>query len=120
LIVSFKEAGVGNNASINYLASANATANYACINGGSNHPKASNKEQVSGPVSAPGTFSSGKNGSISQSLTLEPPSPGSFSCPSGQTMVLEDVSYTDVSITDTTNGITEDIPGTYARVFFKL
>ncbi len=35
-------------------------------------------------------------------------------------MVLEDVSYTDVSITDTTNGITEDIPGTYARVFFKL
>jgi hypothetical protein len=120
LLVSFKEAGLGNNALINYTASADATATYACINGGGNHPKATNKETVSGPVTASGTFSSGKNGSISQSLTLEPPSPGSFSCPSGQTLVLADVSYTNVSIADTTNGITEDIPGTFARVLFKL
>jgi hypothetical protein len=120
LIVSFKEAGLGDNVSIIYTASANATATYACINGGGNHPKATNKATVSGPVSATGTFSSGKNGSISQSLTLEPPSPGSFSCPSGQTLVLADVSYTNITIADTTNGITEDIPGTFARVFFKV
>src|SRR6266567_6101702 len=111
LIVSFKEAGLGSNATISYIAAANATATYACINGGDKNPKATNKQSVGGPVATPGTFSSGKNGSISQSLTVEPPSPGSFSCPSGQTMVLADVSYTDVSITDTTNGITEDIPG---------
>jgi hypothetical protein len=74
LTVSFKEAGLGNNQLITYLASADATATYACINGGGNHPKASNKETVSGPVSATGTFSSGKNGTISQSLTLNPPS----------------------------------------------
>jgi hypothetical protein len=120
LIVSFKEAGLGNDALITYTANADATAVYACINGGGNHPKATNKETVSGPVTATGTFSSGKNGSISQSLTLEPPSPGSFSCPSGQTLVLASVSYTNVSITDTTNKISEDIPGTFARVFFKV
>jgi hypothetical protein len=80
LVVSFKEAGLGNNALISYTASADATATYACINGGGNHPKATNKETVSGPVSASGTFSSGKNGSINQSLTIGPPSPGSFSC----------------------------------------
>ncbi len=119
LIVSFKEAGLGNNATITYMASANATATYGCINGGDKHPKAANKTSVGGPVTAMGTFTSGQNGSISQSLTLEPPSAGSFTCPSGQTLTLVSVSYTDVTITDTTNNITDDIPGTYSRVFFK-
>ncbi len=118
LVVSFKEAGLGNNVLITYAATADATATYACINGGGKHPKASNKETVSGPVSATGTFSSGKNGTISQSLTLSPPSAGSFSCPSGQTLVLAFVSYTNVAITDTTNGITEPIPGTFSRCLF--
>ena len=120
LTVSFKEAGLGNNQVITYVASANATATYACVNGGGNHPKATNKETVSGPVSASGTFSSGKNGSISQSLTLAPPSAGSFSCPSGQTLVLASVSYTSVTITDTTNTVTESISGTFSRTFFNV
>jgi hypothetical protein len=120
LTVSWKEAGLGNNALINYTASADATATYACINGGGNHPKATNKATVSGPVSASGTFSSGKNGSITASLTIDPPSPGDFSCPSGQRLVLADVSYTNVAITDTTNNISASIPGTFARVFFTF
>ncbi|HYU74294.1 MAG TPA: hypothetical protein VEL31_16620 [Ktedonobacteraceae bacterium] len=115
LTVSFKESGLGNNALINYVASADATATYACINGGGNHPKATNKETVSGPVSATGTFSSGKNGTISQSLTLNPPSAGDFTCPSGQKLVLAFVSYTNAAITDTTNNVTEAIPGTFSR-----
>lgn len=118
LIVSFKESGLGNNQLITYVASADATATYACINGGGNHPQASNKETVSGPVSASGTFSSGKNGTISQSLTLNPPSAGSFSCPSGQRLVLAFVSYTNVAITDTTNSVTESIPGTFSACLF--
>jgi len=117
LVVSFKEAGLGDNQLITYVASADATATYACFNNGGNHPQATNKETVSGPVSATGTFSSGKNGSISQTLTLNPPSAGSFSCPPGQRLVLASVSYTNVAITDTTNGVTEDIPGTFSRVF---
>ena len=114
LNVSFKEAGLGNNALITYNATANATATYVCVNGGNKNPSASNKETVSGPVSATGTFSSGKNGSISQTLTLSPPSAGSFTCPSGQKLELASASYTDVAITDATNGITESIPGTFS------
>jgi hypothetical protein len=117
LNVSFKEAGLGDNLNITYVATANGTATYACINGGGNHPKATNKETVSGPVSATGTFSSGKNGTISQTLTLTPPSAGGFTCPSGQKLVIAFVSYTDVAITDTTDGITENIPGTFSRCF---
>jgi hypothetical protein len=117
LDVSFKEAGLGDNLLITYVATADGTAVYACINGGGNHPKASNKETVSGPVSATGTFSSGKNGTISQSLTLHPPSKGNFSCPSGQKLVIAFVSYSNVAITDTTNHVTESIPGTFSRCF---
>ena len=93
LLVSFKEAGLGDNQLITYHATADATATYACINGGGNHPQATNKDEVSGPVEATGTFNSGKNGSISRTLTLNPPSPGSFTCPPGQRRVLADVSY---------------------------
>ena len=120
LVVSFKEAGLGDNQLIAYVASADATATYACINGGGRHPQATNKETVAGPVTASGTFTSGKNGSISQSLTLNPPGPGSFTCPSGQRLVLADVSYTNVAITDTTNDVTESMPGTFTRVFLAL
>jgi hypothetical protein len=117
LNVNFKEAGLGDNLLITYVASADGTAVYACINGGGNHPKATNKETVNGPVSATGTFSSGKNGTISQTLTLHPPSAGAFSCPSGQSLVLAFVSYSNVAIRDTTNGISESIPGTFSRCF---
>lgn len=120
LVVSFKEAGLGDNQLITYVASADATATYACFNNGGNHPQATNKETVSGPVSATGTFSSGRNGSISQSLTINPPSAGSFRCPPGQRLVLADVTYTNVAINDTTNGVTEGIPGTFSRVFVAV
>ena len=120
LVVSFKEAGLGDNQSITYVASADATAQYACLNGGGNHPQAANKETVSGPVSATGTFSSGKNGTISQSLTLSPPSAGSFSCPNGQRLVLASVSYSNVAITDLTNDESESIAGTFSRTFFAI
>ncbi len=120
LVVAFKEAGLGDNVLIAYTASADATAVYACINGGGNHPKATNKETVSGPVSASGTFSSGKNGTISQSLTLSPPGPGDFSCPPGQRLVLAAVSYTNVTLSDTTNGVQVFFPGTFMAILFDI
>ncbi len=115
LMVTFKEAGLGDTVLINYEASAYGTAVYACINGGNNHPKAANKETVSGPVFAFGMFSSGKNGTVSASLLVSPPPPGSFSCPSGQTLVLAFVSYTNAAIADTTNGVSQGIPGTFSE-----
>jgi hypothetical protein len=76
LVVSFKEAGLGTNQLINYTASADATATYVCVNNGGGNPSAQNKTTVSGPVTASGTFSSGKNGQVTASLTLSPPSAG--------------------------------------------
>ncbi len=120
LVVSWKEAGLGNDALISYVASAHATVDYGCINGGGNHPKASNKFTVDGPVTGSGTFSSGQNGDITGSLTLNPPSAGSFTCPSGQTLVLADVTYTGISLMDTTNGITAGISGTLSKTFYTF
>jgi hypothetical protein len=113
LTVSWKEAGLGDNQNISYVASADATATYVCVNRGGANPSAQNKTTVAGPVSAEGTFSSGKNGQITASLTVSPP-PSDISCPPGQSLQLAEVSYTNVSITDTTNGITETIPGTFS------
>jgi hypothetical protein len=120
--VSWKEAGVGNNTFISYSFTANAIADYGCVNGGGKHPKATNKATVQGPVSSSGTFQSDKNGSISASLTLTPPAlPSDFSCPSGQTLVLADITYADMELTDTTNNISADLsPTSVSAVFVKF
>jgi hypothetical protein len=104
LTVNFKEAGLGTNQNIDYTLTANATATYVCVNNGGANPSAQNKTTVAGPVSATGTFSSGKNGQVTASLTVSPP-PSDISCPPGQKLELASVSYTDVTLTDTTNNV---------------
>ena len=112
LSCSWKESGLGDNASISYECSADGKATYACINKGGNHPSATNKETVAGPVSASGTFSSGKNGSIIGSLTLLPPGPGAFSCPPGQKLVLGQVAYCNLDLADTTTPLDAEVAPT--------
>ena len=109
LTVSFKEAGLGTNQLINYTLTANATATYVCVNRGGANPSAQNKTTVAGPVSASGAFNSGKNGQVTASLTVNPP-PSDISCPPGQRLELASVSYTDIVLTDTTNGISISVP----------
>jgi hypothetical protein len=108
LTVNFKEAGLGTNQNINYTLSADATATYVCVNKGGANPSAQNKTTVAGPVSASGTFNSGKNGNVTASLTVNPP-PSDISCPNGQRLELASVSYTNVTLTDTTNNITVNL-----------
>ncbi len=118
LTVTFDERGLGNG-NINYTLAADYSAVFACINGGGNHPQAANKETVNGAASAAGTFQS-KNGRVQASLTTSPvPSAGTFSCPSGQRLVLASVTYTGILLTDTTNGTSVSIPDT-TRVFFNI
>jgi len=112
LTVSFKEAGLGTNQLIAYTLSADASVTYVCVNRGGANPAASNKTAVAGPVNASGTFSSGKNGQVTAQLTVSPPSPGDFSCPKGQSLQIASVSYTNVVLADTTNGVTETL-GTF-------
>lgn len=104
LTVSWKEAGLGDTVSVAYEASADANATYQCVNRGGNCPAAANKQQVFGPVFAAGTFSSGKNGSITASLTVDPP-PSTLNCPGNQRRELVSVSYTDIVLADTTNNV---------------
>jgi hypothetical protein len=117
LVVSFDEAGVGTS-SIDYTLTADATATYACINGGGNHPKAANKETHAGDVSGGGTFEP-KHGRVTGSVSAGPISAGSFSCPSGQRLVLAAVSYTNIVLTDTQNNVAVSIADT-ARTFFAV
>jgi len=110
LVCSFKEAGLGTTAtSADISCSADATATYQCWNKGGNHPQAGNKETVGGPVSGGGEFPI-RNGSASGSITVDPPGPGDFSCPGGQALFLEDVSYTNIVLSG--EGAEADVPGT--------
>jgi hypothetical protein len=118
LVVTFDEAGVGQQ-QVDYVLSADASATYACINGGGKHPKAANKETFSGPLSTPETSFQPENGRVQGSISVGPLSGGSFSCPSGQTLVLASVSYSNITLTDVTNNVTTSI-ASVSRTFFNV
>ena len=110
LNTAFKEAGLGTGTtSVGITLTADATATYQCWNKGGKHPQAGNKETVGGPVSNGGTFPV-RNGQTTGSITVSPPGQGDFSCPNGQTLFLEDVSYTNIVLSG--EGATADVPGT--------
>jgi hypothetical protein len=110
LTTSFKDAGLGTGtSSIAVTLTADATAVYQCFNNGGNHPKAGNKETVSGPLSATGNFPV-RNGQVTASLTVGPPSPGSFMCPSGQTLFLQEATYSNTFVTDATGNTAHATP----------
>jgi hypothetical protein len=121
LLVQFQEVGVpGSNTVTNYLVTADCSATYACLNNGGNTPSATNKQGVQGPVSAAATFTSDGNGKVIGAIGVPPlNAPNGFTCVPGQSVVLADVSYTNVVITDTTNGVSATIPGTFTLVFFQ-
>jgi hypothetical protein len=97
LTVSGKEAGLGDEAQIHIVVTATAL----CINGGGNHPKAVNKEDVSNEGDFPV-----QNGKADFSLTLT----ATFQPPCSPPMT---VAYTDVTVTDTTNNISVSLKGTF-------
>ncbi|MGC3029397.1 hypothetical protein ACPUER_30420 [Burkholderia sp. DN3021] len=115
LVVAFDEAGLGNQ-NVSYSLTAQGSAVYACFNGGGNHPAASNKV---GPSALSATLSNvqPKNGRVIASITVGPPANTTLSCPSGQTLALACVSYTDVTLTDTTNQVEAVLSGTTSRTF---
>ncbi len=117
LVVNFDERGLGNS-DITYSLTADATATYACINGGGKHPQAANKETSNAEVTGGGTFAA-KNGRVIASLSAGPISAGSFACPNGQRLVLAGVSYSNIVLTDTTNGTTAR-PADVSRTFFAV
>jgi hypothetical protein len=117
LVVSFDERGLGND-NVDYTLTADATALYACINGGGKHPQAANKEAFEGQVSGGASFEP-KNGRVVADLTAGPLLAPQFTCPSGQRRVLAAVTYTNIVLTDTTNGVSTSVPDA-SRTFFDV
>lgn len=119
LSVAYSEAGLGQQ-NIHLTLTADATATWACINGGNKHPQASNKATAQTTVSA-GQDAKVKNGRASGTITAGPPDmPSGFSCPSGQDLVFACVSYSDVVLRDDTNAVEQDIAGTLSRTFVSI
>jgi hypothetical protein len=103
LTTSFKDAGLGTGTSSIQITLTvdNATAVYQCFNNGGKHPKAGNKETVSTALQTTGNFPV-RNGQTTGSLTVGPPSQGDFSCPSGQSLFLQSVTYSGTTVSDAT------------------
>lgn len=116
LVASFREVGLGVG-NVTVELSAEATAEYACQNNGGQFPNDPKKQSVSGPVSSTGTFPVTKNGHVEGSLTVSAPA-STLDCPNGQHVVTVSVSYTDVTLTDVTNQVSADVPGTFSAVFY--
>jgi hypothetical protein len=105
LVLNFKESGLSSGSVETITAAANTSTTYECVNGGGNNPSASNKTTTQHPVSATENIPVDKNGNIVGSITLRAPSASqlAFSCPGGQRVTFVSVSYTDVTLTDTTS-----------------
>lgn len=118
LAVFIDEAGVGQE-NVDYTLTWTATADYGCINGGGNHPQATNKETTT--TGGADTFSESPiNGRIMVAISVPgtpPPPPSNFSCPSGQTLVLADVTYS-ATLADTTNNASTTLSA--SRTFFTF
>jgi hypothetical protein len=97
LTVSGKEAGLGGEAQVHIVVTAEA----ACLNPGGHFPSAANKETVT----AAGDFPV-QNGRAYFSLDLT----AVFQPPCSPPM---SVVYGDVTVSDTTNGVTAVLPGTF-------
>src|SRR5216684_827428 len=66
---------------------------------------ASFKEAGLGDVGAIATFQSSKNGNVVGTVTFVPPAASAeLSCPGSQVAVLADISYSDLTLQDVTNG----------------
>jgi hypothetical protein len=110
-VASFKEAGLGTNQLIDYTLSAGAGTQftYQCYTKSNNQPQGAPNNIFTSTLSTGGTFSSGKNGQITASLTLDPEV--AESCRgAGLKLCLDYVSYQNVVLTDTSNGVSVSLP----------
>jgi len=114
LLFTWTEVGIGN-PDVVYQLGTSVTATFGCVNGGGNNPSATNKTTITTPVQTTIQRTADKNGQITVSVVLDTGSvspPTDFSCPSGQTLAALSATFTDNTITDTTNNLTvtdEDI-----------
>ncbi len=100
LNTAFKEAGLGTGTtSVGITLSADATATYQCWNKAGNKPQGVPKTFGPSNVTGSANFPV-RNGQTSGTLVAGPLSQGTFSCPPGQILFLDAVSYSNTQVTD--------------------
>src|SRR6266513_2802189 len=99
LVCSFDVSGLGNVSSTQGSCTASSTtADYQCINNGGKNPAAGNKHTSTGAAGTEVTIPV-HNGRAQGDITVNPAGPGTFTCPSGQTLYLVSACYTDITLT---------------------
>jgi hypothetical protein len=114
LVCFFKEAGLESGSVETITCNADASTTYQCVNNGGKNPNASNKTTTQSHVAPTGTFPAAKNGNVVGDLRAAPPTAQQlgFSCPSGQRVEFVSVTYSNISIVDSTSGASQPISGT--------
>jgi hypothetical protein len=125
LVVSFKEAGLGDNQLINYEVTGDGNGQYQWFNNGGNKPQGQPFQADPVIVFATGSFESGKNGNVTASITADgsiPPPPQDFvdSNHAANWVPKLTVSYTNLVLTDTTNSVSTPVPDASATVVVTL
>ena len=105
LTVTFHEAGLGNTTQVTESLTADVQATFQWFNHGGQNPQGV-PFNVDETITATGTFTSDKNGEIMGSLTINPPGVNEFLSTHHAANWVPDltVSYTNVVVTDVTNG----------------
>jgi hypothetical protein len=117
LVVDFKEAGLGANQNIDYELTGDVAGKLGYVNKGGNVVQGE-PYQSTNVLFAADTFSSGKNGNVTATLTSDPPSDPNLKQPNGNGWKLVfDVSYTNLKLTDTTNGVFTPVPDASLNTF---
>jgi hypothetical protein len=121
LRVTWIATGVGGDQVIEYRLTADVSVLYACINKPGKRPQASNKVTLSGTVTTEGSVVSDFTGRVEGTLTTNGslPDPGSFTCPTGQSLVTARVDYTNILLTDLTNNGSTTAPDA-SKVYFNV
>lgn len=110
LTVRFKEAGLESGSVETIQITAHLDATYSCVNNGNKVPSDPKKTSISSDFQHSGTFTAGKNGNLTGSLSVSAPAASSvLSCPNGQRATLMSAVWSDVSIHDLTSGAHLDI-----------
>ena len=116
LSATFKEAGLGNNQNIDYTLTATVDATFGFVNNGGNVVQGV-PWHVESTTLASTTLSSDKNGNIVGTLTGTALTPN-LAQPNGNNWrQVIDVSYTNVQVNDTTNGVSVQVEDQSVNTF---
>jgi hypothetical protein len=104
LVVNFTETGLPPGASITYTLATNRQATWACVAGSGKHATAISQQTLSDSVEVSAVKTAGNNGVVQSGMAVSPVGWNGLSCSTGS-LTLVSVSYTNILLTDVTNGI---------------